>query len=87
MNVGTGSNKRTEGELLEMLKVKRQSEHKLHFKISCVTLKKLISKFNPDEGHDSIHAAFLKRASVKFLDILSRFMMACYSHCCFLSGF
>ena len=83
MNVGTGSNKRTEDKLLEMLKDKWQSEHKLHFKISRVTLKKLISKLNPGEGHDGIHAAFLKRASVKFLDILSRFMMACYSHCCF----
>ena len=82
LNVGTGSNKRTEDELLEMLNVKWQSEHKLHFKISHVTLKKLISKLNPGEGHDGIHAAFLKRASVKFLDILSRFMMACYSHCC-----
>ena len=66
LNVGTGSNKRTEDELLEMLKVKWQLEHKLHFIISHVTLKKLISKFNPGEGHDGIHAAFLKRASVKF---------------------
>ena len=82
LNVGTGSNKRTEDKLLEMLKVKWQSEHKLHFKISHVTLKKLISNLNPGEGHDGIHAAFLKRSSVKFLDILSRFMMACYSHCC-----
>ena len=36
LNVGTGSNKRTEDELLEMLKVKWQLEHKLHFiNIAC----------------------------------------------------
>ena len=65
-----------------MLKSSWLSKKKFHLNLSPQTLKTLIFQLSIGEGHDGIHTHFLRRASDKFLEILSKFMRACYSHCC-----
>ena len=40
-----------------------------------------MNKLSNGEGHDGIHTQFLRRASENFLCLLSKFMIACYTHC------
>ena len=53
-----------------------------NLKISPFTLRRLIQKLSNGVGHDGIHTVLLKEASDEFLNILSKFMMACYMYCC-----
>ena len=72
-----------EQEFLRLLKREWMLKNKFHLKISHVTLRRLIEKLNIGEGHDGIHTLFLRKASDNFLYFLSKFMIACYSHCFF----
>ena len=76
------NNECSENELLSVLKSNWLSKTKFHINLSPETLKKLITKLSVGEGHDGIHTLFLRRASDKLLEILSKFITACYSHCC-----
>ena len=75
-------NDQPERDLLHSLRENWHTSDKFHLKISSVTLKELISRLSVGEGHDGLHALFLRKVSDRLLSILSSFMTACYSHCC-----
>ena len=72
-----------EQEFLRLLKQEWLSKNKFHLRISPVTLRRLLEKLSIGEGHDGIHTLFLRKSSDNFLCYLSKFMIACYSHCFF----
>ena len=67
--------------LINRIRSSWQNKYKMHLKMSCITLRKLIHRLNPGMGHDGIHTAFLKRASDSFLKFIVCFLNACYNHC------
>ena len=72
-----------EQEFLRSLKQEWLLKSKFHLRISPVTLRSLIERLSIGEGHDGIHTLFLRKSSDNFLCYLSKFMIACYSHCFF----
>ena len=53
----------------------------MHMKLSSHTLKRLISRIKTGQGHDMIHSVFLRNSSEAFLNNLSYFFNACFTHC------
>lgn len=57
-------------------------ESKFNVKVSPERLRVMIKQLSNGEGHDKIHALFLRKMSDELLLSISNFMNACYSHCC-----
>lgn len=70
-----------EKDLVKEIKNIWPEKRKCNFKISCETLKKIITRMNSGVGHDGVHSVFLKNASHSFIFNLSLFYNACYVHC------
>ena len=78
-----GQNRQSEINLCEDLREYWSNHRKYDIKVSSQTLRRLINRLSSGIGHDGIHSVLLRNASDSLLDILAKFMMACYSHCYF----
>ena len=79
--IQTDCNNNDDKEICNRIKAHWPTSRKMNLNVSCVTVKKLISRLNIGEGHDLIHTVFLRNASDFFLQNLANFFNACFIHC------
>ena len=75
------SNSDSDKNLCKKISEQWQFKYKMNICVSTVTLKNLVSRLNPGQGHDNIHTVLLRNASDTFLKILTYFFNACFIHC------